>query len=151
MIVAVAIQAFAGFGDSGIGLANEENSDDVLTIVGEPVCAIPKRFAHIHPRYKTPSFATLAMGITSITFYVVLSTLISANALADSIAMSASLSERREQWTREAKRSFLCERRRSRRTPRAIARAAPNRLSCERREIARRRAEPGWRAAVLDE
>jgi len=23
--------------------------------------------------------------------------------------------------------------------------------SCERREIARRRAEPGWRAAVLDE
>ena len=24
-------------------------------------------------------------------------------------------------------------------------------LSCERREIARRRAEPGWRAAVLDE
>ena len=25
------------------------------------------------------------------------------------------------------------------------------RTSCERREIARRRAEPGWRAAVLDE
>jgi hypothetical protein len=25
------------------------------------------------------------------------------------------------------------------------------RHSCERREIARRRAEPGWRAAVLDE
>jgi hypothetical protein len=24
-------------------------------------------------------------------------------------------------------------------------------LSCERQEIARRRAEPGWRAAVLDE
>ena len=37
LIVAVAIQAFAGFGDTGIGLANEENSDDVLTIVGEPV------------------------------------------------------------------------------------------------------------------
>ena len=25
------------------------------------------------------------------------------------------------------------------------------RTSCERREIARRRVEPGWRAAVLDE
>jgi amino acid transporter len=47
--------------------------------------AIPKRFAHIHPRYKTPNFATLVMDITSIAFYVVL-TLVSANALADSIA-----------------------------------------------------------------
>jgi amino acid transporter len=37
LIVAVAIQAFAGFGDTGIGLANEENSDNVLTIVGEPI------------------------------------------------------------------------------------------------------------------
>ena len=123
LIVAVAIQAFAGFADTGIGLANEENSDDVLTIVGEPVLgvvmayvllltvavsaasstqttilptargalamavygAIPKRFANIHHRYRTPSFATLVMGITSIGFYVVL-TVISANALADSIA-----------------------------------------------------------------
>ena len=47
--------------------------------------AIPKRFAHIHPRYQTPSFSTLVMGITAIGFYLVLS-LISANALADSIA-----------------------------------------------------------------
>lgn len=123
LIVAVAIQAFAGFADTGIGLANEENSDDVLAIVGEPVLgvvmayvllltvavsaasstqttilptargalamavygAIPKRFANIHHRYRTPSFATLVMGITSIGFYVVL-TVISANALADSIA-----------------------------------------------------------------
>jgi hypothetical protein len=37
------------------------------------------------PRYKTPSFATLVMGITAIGFYVVL-TVISANAPADSIA-----------------------------------------------------------------
>jgi hypothetical protein len=37
LLVAVAIQAFAGFEETGIGLANEENSDDVLTIVGEPV------------------------------------------------------------------------------------------------------------------
>ena len=123
LIVAVAIQASAGFADTGIGLANEENSDDVLAIVSEPVLgvvmayvllltvavsaasstqttilptargalamavygAIPKRFANIHHRYRTPSFATLVMGITSIGFYVVL-TVISANALADSIA-----------------------------------------------------------------
>jgi amino acid transporter len=123
LLVAVAIQAFAGFEETGIGLANEENSDDVLTIVGEPVLgavmtsvllltvavsaawstqttilptargalamavygAIPKRFAHIHPRYQTPSFTTMVMGITAIGFYLVL-TLISANALADSIA-----------------------------------------------------------------
>lgn len=123
LLVAIAIQAFAGFEETGIGLANEENSDDVLTIVGEPVLgavmtsvllltvavsaasstqttilptargalamavygAIPKRFGHIHPRYQTPSFATLVMGITAVGFYLVLS-LISANALADSIA-----------------------------------------------------------------
>ena len=123
LLVAIAIQAFAGFEETGIGLANEENSDDVLTIVGEPVLgavmtsvllltvavsaasstqttilptargalamavygAIPKRFGHIHPRYQTPSFATMVMGITAVGFYLVLS-LISANALADSIA-----------------------------------------------------------------
>ena len=93
LIVAVAIQASAGFADTGIGLANEENSDDVLAIVSEPVLgvvmayvllltvavsaasstqttilptargalamavygAIPKRFANIHHRYRTPS------------------------------------------------------------------------------------------------
>ena len=123
VLVAVAIQAFAGFGDTGIGLANEENADDVLTIVGGPVLgvvmtfvllltvavsaaastqttilptargaramavygAIPARFAQVHPRYKTPGFATLVMGATSVVFYLVL-TLVSANALADSIA-----------------------------------------------------------------
>jgi amino acid transporter len=123
LLVAVAIQAFAGFEETGLGLANEENSDDVLTVVGEPVFgavmasvllltvavsaasstqttilptargtlamavygAIPQRFAHVHPRYKTPGFGTMVMGITAIAFYLVLS-LISANALADSIA-----------------------------------------------------------------
>jgi amino acid transporter len=34
LLVAVAIQAFAGFEETGIGLANEENSDDVLTVGG---------------------------------------------------------------------------------------------------------------------
>ena len=123
LLVAVAVQAFAGFEETGIGLANEENSDDVLTVVGEPVLgavmasvllltvavsaaastqttilptargtlamavygAIPRRFAQVHPRYKTTGFGTMVMGITAIAFYLVLS-LISANALADSIA-----------------------------------------------------------------
>ena len=47
--------------------------------------AIPARFGQVHPRYKTPGFATLVMGATAIGFYLILS-LISANALADSIA-----------------------------------------------------------------
>ena len=123
LIVAVSVQAFAGFGETGIGLNNPENADDVLTAVGGPVLgtvmtsvllltisvaaasstqttilptargalamaiygAIPARFGVVNPRYKTPGFATLVMGASSIFFYVVLS-LVSANALADSIA-----------------------------------------------------------------
>ena len=123
VLVAYAVGAFAGFAEDGIGLGNEENADDVLTIVGEPVLgavmtsvllltvsvsaasstqttilptargalamavykAIPAKFGEVNPRYKTPGFATLVMGITAIAFYLVLS-LISANALADSIA-----------------------------------------------------------------
>ncbi len=37
VLVAYAVGAFAGFAEEGIGLGNEENADDVLTIVGEPV------------------------------------------------------------------------------------------------------------------
>ncbi|MBD0863830.1 APC family permease [Gordonia sp. zg691] len=37
VLVAYAVQSFAGFGDTGIGLGNEENTDDVLTILGDPV------------------------------------------------------------------------------------------------------------------
>ncbi|GAC69826.1 APC family permease [Gordonia soli] len=37
VLVAYAVQSFAGFGDTGIGLNNPENADDVLTILGEPV------------------------------------------------------------------------------------------------------------------
>jgi len=47
--------------------------------------AIPPRFAKIHPRYLTPTWATWGMGIVSILFYVLL-TIISTNVLADSIA-----------------------------------------------------------------
>jgi len=123
VLVAYAVQSFAGFGDTGLGLNNEENIDDVLTILGEPVAgsivaslllltvsisglsstqttilptargslsmavyeAIPKRFASVHPRYMTPAFGTIVMGLAALFFYLVLS-LVSQNALADSVA-----------------------------------------------------------------
>lgn len=123
VLVAFAVQSFAGFGDTGIGLTNEENADDVLTILGEPVAgsiaaslllltvsvsglsstqttilptargtlsmavyeAIPKRFSSVHPRYMTPAFGTIVMGLAALFFYLMLS-LLSANALADSVA-----------------------------------------------------------------
>lgn len=44
--------------------------------------AIPESFAQIHPRFKTPSFSTVVMGIVSILFYVVMS-MISGAILAD--------------------------------------------------------------------
>lgn len=47
--------------------------------------AIPARFAAIHPRFRSPSVATVWMGAVSIVFYVGL-TLVSQNVLADSIA-----------------------------------------------------------------
>ncbi|MET9199744.1 APC family permease [Gordonia sp. NPDC003585] len=37
VLVAYAVESFAGFGDTGIGLNNPENTDDVLTILGDPV------------------------------------------------------------------------------------------------------------------
>lgn len=37
VLVAYAVMSFAGFEDTGIGLMNEANADDVLTILGEPV------------------------------------------------------------------------------------------------------------------
>jgi amino acid transporter len=47
--------------------------------------AIPAKFARIHPRYLTPTDATIWMGGVSILFYVAL-TLVSQNVLGDSIA-----------------------------------------------------------------
>jgi len=47
--------------------------------------AIPPRFARIHPRYLTPTDATLWMGGVSIIFYVGM-TIVSENILGDSIA-----------------------------------------------------------------
>lgn len=47
--------------------------------------ALPRRFATVHPRYRTPSFSTLVMGVVAIVYYVGM-TLISDNILQDSIA-----------------------------------------------------------------
>lgn len=47
--------------------------------------ALPSHFGRVHPRFLTPTWSTIAMGIASIAFYVLL-TLISGNVLTDSIA-----------------------------------------------------------------
>jgi amino acid transporter len=46
--------------------------------------ALPARFAAIHPRYLTPSYATVAAGVVAGTFYTVMH-LLSRNALMDTI------------------------------------------------------------------
>ena len=46
--------------------------------------AIPRHFARIHPRFLTPTWSTVGMGLASIAFYVVM-TRLSGNLLADSI------------------------------------------------------------------
>jgi amino acid transporter len=47
--------------------------------------ALPKRFAQVHPRYQTPWFGTLVIGVGGFTIYLVM-TLISQNSLADMVA-----------------------------------------------------------------
>ena len=47
--------------------------------------ALPKRFASVHPRYMTPAFGTIVMGVAALGFYMLLSFL-SENSLADSVA-----------------------------------------------------------------
>ncbi|MFT3798079.1 APC family permease [Microbacterium sp.] len=46
--------------------------------------ALPERFKHVHPTYKTPSFSTLIMGVVASLYYVGM-TLVSDNILQDSI------------------------------------------------------------------
>jgi amino acid transporter len=122
-VVTVAAQAYAGTGTTGLGLANEAHSGDVLSALGNAVLgstlgkllifmtltsaaassqtsilptarttlamavyrAIPKVFARMHPRYMTPTWSTVVMGVASMAFYLGL-TLVSENVLADSIS-----------------------------------------------------------------
>ena len=46
--------------------------------------AIPKRFARVHPRFQTPTYATMTAGVGTIIFYTVM-TLVSENVLIDTI------------------------------------------------------------------
>ncbi|HXR71318.1 APC family permease [Actinocrinis sp.] len=126
-LVTVAAQAFAGVDDKGSGLANPDNSGDVLSGLGTSVFgsagfgwflskllvfmvltsasastqttimptartslsmathkAIPARFGRVHPRFQTPTWSTIGMGLASVAFYAAL-TKISNNVLGDSI------------------------------------------------------------------
>jgi amino acid transporter len=51
--------------------------------------ALPKAFAEIHPRYLTPGFATLAMGMVSIVWYLGLVFIFSNDVLTDSVTATA--------------------------------------------------------------
>ena len=46
--------------------------------------AMPKRFAHIHPRFKSPSTATIAAGVAAAVFYTAM-TILSESVLTDTI------------------------------------------------------------------
>jgi amino acid transporter len=119
--VTVAAMAYAGVGEEGAGLANEENAEDVFLALKDVVMgpmaivlviavmvsavsstqttilptargtlsmatyrALPKRFKTVHPRFSTPSFSTLMMGVVASSYYIGM-TLISDNILQDSI------------------------------------------------------------------
>jgi amino acid transporter len=127
-VVTVAAQSYAGIGKEGIGLTNDANQGDVLSVLGGAIFgggalgktlthllilmvlssaaastqttilptarttlsmaayrAIPEKFARIHPRYLTPTWSTVVMGVVSIIFYVVL-TIVSTNLLGDTVA-----------------------------------------------------------------
>ncbi|GAA3610823.1 APC family permease [Microlunatus ginsengisoli] len=122
LIVTIAMQMYAGMGTTGLGLKNEDVSDNVFGNLAEPILgfplslglylavlassaaslittflptsrtllamaaygAMPKRFAHIHPKYKSPSTATFAAGIGAAIFYTVM-TILSEKVLTDTI------------------------------------------------------------------
>ncbi|SBS71256.1 APC family permease [uncultured Microbacterium sp.] len=119
--VTIAAMMYAGIGESGVGLGNEDNADDFFLAVRDGLLgpwgwvlivavlisavsstqttilptargtlamgvyrALPERFKHVHPEYRTPSFSTLVMGVVAVVYYVGM-TLISDNLLQDSI------------------------------------------------------------------
>ena len=123
LLVATATQMYAGVGTEGLGLGNEEISENVFGALAHPVMgdpwhlflylavlasstaslittflpatrtilgmasykALPPRFAAIHPRFLTPSYATVVAGVFAAAFYSVL-TIVSARVLTDTIS-----------------------------------------------------------------
>ena len=122
VLVSIAVIMYAGVGDTGLGLANPEISENVFGAVAQPILgnpwylflfaavlassaaslistflpvsrtllamgtyqALPERFAAIHPRYLTPSYATVACGVGAGAFYSILAVL-SENILLDTV------------------------------------------------------------------
>jgi amino acid transporter len=119
--VTVAAMMYAGLGESGTGLGNEANADDVFLAIKDGLLgpfgwvlvvavlisavsstqttilptargtlsmaaykALPRRFMTVHPRYRTPSFSTIVMGVVASVYYIGM-TSISDNILQDSI------------------------------------------------------------------
>jgi len=123
LLVSVAAVAFAGVGDTGMGLNNVEHADDIFASIGTQLFgdslvgkimmmllavsvltsaaastqttilptargalsmaafkAIPAKFAVIHSKFQTPTWATWGMGLISAGFYLIF-TLISPNLL----------------------------------------------------------------------
>lgn len=115
VLVSTAAVAFAGVGDSGVGLGNADNAADVFNAIGPALYgnsalgrfglillaisiltsasastqttilptartslsmavyrAIPAKFARIHPRYLTPTWSTVGMGLVSAAFYLLM-------------------------------------------------------------------------------
>lgn len=119
--VTVAAMAFGGLGESGMGLGNPDNAEDVFFALKDAVfgpwawllvvavCvsavsstqttilptargtlamatyrALPEAFGRVHPRFRTPRFATIFMSVVAIVFYVGM-TLVSESILSDTI------------------------------------------------------------------
>jgi amino acid transporter len=128
VIVTLAAQSYAGVGTHGIGLANDANAGDILSVVGNAVFgnsafgtfmgkllillvltsaaastqttilptartslsmaafkSIPKRFAHIHPKYLTPTASTVYMGVISALIYLAMNFYSDGNLIYDAV------------------------------------------------------------------
>ena len=128
VITIFGVQAFAGVGAKGIGLANPAHEFDVLSVMGGAVFgatgfgavlarllilmvltsasastqttilptarttlsmaaykAIPERFARVHPRFLTPTWSTVWMGLISIALYVPMNYFSHGNTIGDAV------------------------------------------------------------------
>ena len=122
VLMTLAVLAYAGIGEEGLGAGNPDNQESILASLAEPIMgpfallmtvavmfssaaslqstmvspsrtllamghygALPKSYASVSPRFKSPSVATIASAVAAIAFYIVLR-LLSENALWDTIA-----------------------------------------------------------------